>query len=340
MNIQHNISIKDLNTFGVDISVDTLCSIDSDEDFFKDEFFDCLKDSNILILGGGSNTLFTKDFKGTVIHIKNQGKTILSKTETYIQVKVSAGEDWDSFVKWSVKNNIVGLHNLAYIPGSVGATPIQNVGAYGVEIRDFLEEVEIFDIKDHTLKTLKNAQCEFGYRDSVFKNELKNKVIVKSVTFKLPIFKNSIDEKYLQYSGIKECLGEKEVTPKSMYDCIKSIRESKLPKVEEYGSCGSTFKNPQITVSQYEKLLKTFPELPKFETENINIVKIPAAYVLEKLGWKNRRDGNVGTWIYHPLIVTNYGNASGHDILTFINKMKDDFKSNTSLDLECEINII
>lgn len=340
MNIQHNQSIKQLNTFRVDIKVDTLCSIESKDDFHNKEFHNCLNDKNIFILGGGSNTLFTKDFKGTVIHIKTVGKEILKQTDKDIEVKVSAGENWDSFVKWSVENNTVGLHNLAYIPGSVGATPIQNVGAYGVEIKDFIKEVEIFDIDTHNTRILNNLECKFGYRDSIFKNELKDKVVITSVTFNLPIFKGQIDKKYLEYSGIKECLEDKEITPLTMYECIKSIRESKLPKVEEYGSCGSTFKNPEINISEYERLIKIFPQLPKFETDNKNTVKIPAAYILEKLGWKNRRDGDVGTWIYHPLIVTNYGNGSAKDILTFIKKVEDDFKSKTNLTLECEINII
>ena len=340
MKIEKNISIKDLNTFRVDVNVDTLCTINSEKDFLSKDFFECLKSKNILILGGGSNILFTKDFKGTVILLKNTGKEILKKTDSYILVKINAGEDWDSFVQWSVENNLEGLHNLAYIPGTVGATPIQNVGAYGVEIKDFLTEVEVFNIKEHSIKTVTNAECKFGYRNSIFKNELMDKVIVKSVTFKLPIFKNKMDSKYLEYSGVKEALEGKDITPSTLYECIKNIRENKLPKVQEYGSCGSTFKNPEISVSEYTRLLKIYPQLPKFETNKRDVVKIPAAYILEKLGWKNRRQGDVGTWIYHPLIVTNYGNASGKDILSLINTMKQDFKSNTKLNLECEINII
>lgn len=340
MEISYNQSIKHLNTFNVDITANRLCYINSNDDFSNPQFIKCLTDKNIYILGKGSNTLFTKNFNGTIIILRNLGKKIVQKTPTHIEVQVNAGEDWDSFVKWSVKNNVVGLHNLAYIPGSVGATPIQNVGAYGVEIKDFLKEVEVFDIEKHTVKKISNSECKFGYRDSIFKNELKNKVIIKSVTFVLPIFNNDVDKKYTEYAGIFELINNRKITPKLMYTCIKKIRQSKLPEIKEYGSCGSTFKNPEITVSQYNNLLKIFPQLPKFETDKENIVKIPAAHILEKLGWKNKRDGDVGTWIYHPLIVTNYGNASGEEILQFINKMKSDFKSKTTLDLECEINII
>ncbi len=340
MNILSNVSLKTLNTFHVDVMANTLCSIDSDKDFTNTKLFEYLDSKNLLVLGGGSNILFTKDFKGNVILVKNLGKKIVSKTDSFFEINIQAGENWDSFVQWSVDNNLMGLHNLAYIPGTVGATPIQNVGAYGVEVKDFITEVEIFNIENRKIQILTNSECDFGYRDSIFKNELKNKVIIKSVTFKLPIFKGHIDEKYLEYPGIKESLKEKDITPKTVYKAIKKIREEKLPKVEEYGSCGSTFKNPQIHISEYKKLLSQFPELPRFETNNPDTVKIPAAYILEKLGWKNRREGQVGTWIHHPLIVTNYGNCSGQEILQFINNIKDDIKSKTNLDLECEINII
>lgn len=340
MIVEKNVSLKKLNTFKVDINTDILLTIDSDTDFTNKEFLTFIKNDNLLILGGGSNILFTKDFNGSVILIQTKGKKILNESDKFLTVRVSAGENWDDFVKWSVKKNLVGLHNLALIPGTVGATPIQNVGAYGVEVKDFLTEVEVFNIQTHTIEVIKNSECKFGYRDSIFKNELKNRVIIKSVTFKLQKYTGLIDGKYTEYSGIKDEIKEKVPTPKNIYDAVIRLRESKLPKVQEYGSCGSTFKNPEITIDQYDKLLKIFPELPKYDTEKKDIVKIPAAYILEKLGWKNKRKGDVGTWIYHPLIVTNYGNASGEDILSFINEIKSDFKSNTNLDLECEINII
>ncbi len=340
MRTEHNISLKGLNTFCVEVKTNTLCTIEQEEDFSNKELQGVFKERNFLILGGGSNILFTKDFPGTVILIRNKGKKILEETDDYITVEVNAGEEWDSFVKWSTKKGLVGLHNLAKIPGTVGATPIQNVGAYGAEIKDFLQEVKIIDLESGREEILQNKECKFGYRDSIFKNELKDRVIVKSVIFKLEKFKNKIDEKYLSYAGIKEDLLGKKINPQNIYYSISKIRDSKLPKVEEYGSCGSTFKNPEIAISEYERLIKIYPELPKFDTNDENIVKIPAAYILEQLGWKNRKEGEVGTWIYHPLIVTNYGEASGMDILSFIDKMKLDFKSHTDLDLECEINII
>lgn len=340
MKVEKNVSLKQLNTFRVDVYTDILLTIDNDNDFSNKEVKEYLNSDNLLILGGGSNILFTKDFNDCVTLIRNYGKKILDESDQSLTVQVSAGESWEDFLKWSVKKNLIGLHNLALIPGTVGATPIQNVGAYGVEIKDFLTEVEVFNLQTHNTQSIKNSECRFGYRDSIFKNELKDKVIIKSVTFKLLKYTGIIDDRYTEYSGIKDDIKDKEPTPKNIYDCVVRLRESKLPKVQEYGSCGSTFKNPEITIDEYSRVLKIFPELPKYETENNDIVKIPAAYILEKLGWKNKRKGDVGTWIYHPLIVTNYGNATGQDILSFINEIKSDFKSNTNLELECEINII
>ena len=339
MKVVKDISLKDYNTFKVECYTDTLLILEKERDFSKKVLEEHLRNNPFLILGGGSNILFTKDFKGTIVLVKNKGKKILNETDDYIDIQVSAGQDWDEFVQLCVKKELLGIHNLALIPGSTGATPIQNVGAYGVEIKDILLSVTYLNLGDWKEYVLNSRECKFGYRDSIFKNELKEKVILKDVAFRLYKYKGEIDNKYLEYSGIKEELEGKEVNPLSIYNAIVKIREGKLPKVEEYGSCGSTFKNPQISIKEYERLLKIYPQLPKYETDRKNLVKIPAAYILEKLGWKNKRKGSVGTWIYHPLIVTNYSNASGNQIYSFINDIQTDFKSNTNIDLECEINI-
>ncbi len=340
MRIQKDVSLAKLNTFGVDVNATSVLTFENGDDFSNTNIGGYLKAKSFLILGRGSNILFTKDYPGNIILMKNSGKEILHEDQDSVTVKVNAGHNWDKFVKWSIDNNLVGLHNLALIPGTCGATPIQNVGAYGVEVKEYITEVEIFNTESFGKEIVTNSKCKFGYRDSIFKNELKEKAIVTSVTFKLKKFKGDIDEKYLKYSGIKEALDGKDLTPRTLYECIVNIRNEKLPKVEEYGSCGSTFKNPEISISEYERLLLKFPQLPKFDTDREGIVKIPAAHILEKLGWKNKRSGDVGTWIYHPLIVTNYGNATGEEILSFIKDLQSDFKSETNLDLECEINII
>ncbi|MDX9739039.1 MAG: UDP-N-acetylmuramate dehydrogenase [Candidatus Dojkabacteria bacterium] len=339
MRLEYDKSLKKLNTFKVDIKSKLLLTVEDDREFNPELLDKYLKD-NFYILGEGSNTLFTKDFDGTVLLIRNKGIRIVEKDSDYILVEVSAGENWNDFVNWSIDNKFIGLQNLVDIPGNVGASPIQNIGAYGPEVKDFITEVQIYDIERKGCRTLSNKECDFGYRDSIFKNHLKGKVIVKSVTFKLERYKGVIDDKYLQYSGIQDKLKGKKPTLRALALAVKQIREEKLPCLDTYGSCGSTFKNLEIELSKYKELEKRFVGLPMYETKDSNIVKIPTAYILEKLGWKNKREGNVGTWTYHPLIVTNYGNATAQEIHSFILKMQNDFKFNTGLELETEINII
>ncbi|KKP43096.1 MAG: UDP-N-acetylenolpyruvoylglucosamine reductase, UDP-N-acetylmuramate dehydrogenase, partial [candidate division WS6 bacterium GW2011_GWC1_33_20] len=312
---------KELNTFKVDCITKTHIVVENNNDFKDKEFLKYTNDTNPLFLGGGSNVLFTKNLTQPVVQIKTKGKEVKKENDKFMIIKIEAGENWDDFVKWSIEHNLIGLQNLAYIPGTVGATPIQNVGAYGVETKDFLVEVSVINIKDGTEITLTNKECKFGYRDSIKYN-------------------GHIDDKYLQYAGIKEMADNQNLSLNSLYKIIADIRKSKLPSIEKYGTCGSTFKNPQLPIDEYERLKEQFPDLPMYSTEIENIVKIPAAYILEKLGWKNKRVGDVGTWIYHPLIVTNYGNATGAEILSFIKDMQTDFKSKTNLDLETEINIV
>jgi UDP-N-acetylmuramate dehydrogenase len=340
MEIHSNVSLKDLNTFKVDVNAKSLLTIDSHQDFTNKKILKHIRSDNHIVIGGGSNILFTKDYTGIVVLIRNKGKKVVDETSNDITVEVNAGENFNEFVKWSVDRKLMGLHNLALIPGTIGAVPIQNVGAYNTEIKEYITQVKYLNLKCAKEEILRNSECKFKYRDSIFRKELKNKVIVKSVTFKLQKYLGEMDRKYLQYEGIAEILQKRKATPTTMYNAIKKIREKKLPKIEEYGSCGSTFKNPEIPLSEYNRLLSSFPQLPKYDTKKRNIVKIPAAYLLEKFGWKNRRDGQVGTWKHHPLIVTNYGNAKAEDILSFIQSIQKDFKAKTCLDLECEINII
>ena len=339
MKFESEKSLKEFNSFKVDVKCKLLLTVEDDCEFVSDLLDKYLKEQ-FYILGEGSNTLFSKDFKGTILLVRNRGIRIIEQDPNYVLVNISAGENWNDFVNWSIEKELVGLQNLADIPGNVGACPIQNIGAYGVEVKDFITEVEIYDIERKECKKLSNKECNFGYRDSIFKNLLKGKVIVKSVTFKLEKYKGAVDEKYLQYGGIQEKLEGKKPTLNTLHLAIKQIRKEKLPSLDMYGSCGSTFKNLEVEIEKYKGLEKQFVGLPMYETRDANIVKIPTAYILEKLGWKNRREGDVGTWIYHPLIVTNYGNASEREIYSFILKMQSDFKTNTGLELETEINII
>ena len=339
MKIQKGVSLKKYNTFHVDVIANRLITIEDSRDLLSSDITPYLKDTNILFLGRGSNTLFTKDFEGTIFLLRNTGIEIEQEDSDETVVKVNAGVDWNDLVLWSTKANLLGLQNLIDIPGNVGSSPIQNIGAYGVEIKEYIKGVKIYNLEDGKEQILTNEECHFGYRDSVFKNELKGKVVITQVILKLKKYKGILDDRYIEYAGIKEKIGDREVDLNSLLQIVRDIRKEKLPPIEEYGSCGSTFKNLLVDINKYKELEQKFVGLPSFETEQKDIVKIPTAYILDKLGWKNRRERNVGTWIYHPLIVTNYGGASGKEILAFILKMQDNFKEHTGLYLEPEINI-
>ncbi len=339
---KENISLKAYNTFGVDVCAKSMYEIRNLEEIqylYEQGIFS----SRFLILGDGSNILFTKDFDSTIIKINLQGKEILENNDEHVKLKISAGEKLEEIVKWSVENNWIGIQNLALIPGTIGATPIQNVGAYGVEIKDVLENVEYFDLKNGMVKTISVSDCEFGYIDSIFKHKLKDFAIITSITIKLKNFqKQELPERYLAYGDITKELEThfaKPYTLKNLYDAICNIRKSKLPDIKEYGSCGSTFQNPIVSQEKYLNIQKKYESIPSFPTSDKRFVKIPAAYILEKLGWKNKRIGKGGTWT-HPLIVTNYGNANPKDILNVIEQMQKDFYDEIGVKLETEINII
>ncbi|HAM96391.1 TPA: UDP-N-acetylenolpyruvoylglucosamine reductase [Patescibacteria group bacterium] len=340
--LKKNVSLKNYNTFGVNVNAKQMYEIQNIKDL-QSLFEEGIISNPFLVLGDGSNILFTKDFDGTIIKINLHGKEILEDTDKYIKLKISAGEKLEEIVKWTVENNLIGIQNLALIPGTIGATPIQNVGAYGVEIKDVLESVEFFDLKNGIVKTISGLDCEFGYRDSIFKHELKGLAIVTSITIKLEKYKQQeLPERYLAYGDITKELESqysKPYTLENLYQSICNIRKSKLPDVKEYGSCGSTFQNPIVSLEQYIEIKKKYESIPSFPTSERNFVKIPAAYILEKLGWKNRRVGKCGTWT-HPLIVTNYDNASPKDILDVIEQIQKDFYDNIGVRLETEINII
>ncbi|HCC68085.1 TPA: UDP-N-acetylenolpyruvoylglucosamine reductase [Patescibacteria group bacterium] len=344
MKLSKNKSLKKLNTFMVDAYSNQYIEVDSVKDL-KEIFDKKVFNEDFLILGGGSNILFVNDFKGIVIHPNLLGKGIVEENKKTVTIKIGAGENWEKFVEWSVHQNYLGLQNLANIPGDCGATPVQNIGAYGVEVKNFITSVEYFNTKTGEIKEITNKECKFRYRNSIFKHDLKNNALITAITFKLEKWEKdkAIPEKYLQYKGITDYLEKnysKPYTIKKVYDSICNIRDEKLPKVGKYGSCGSTFTNPLISEVEYKRLLEKYPELPNYTTENEGVVKIPTAYILDKLGWKNKRVGKCGTWIKHPLIVTNYENATGEEIYNLIQIIQKDFFDNTGIRLNTEINII
>ncbi len=337
MTIYENQSLLLLNTFHIDASTRYLVEINSESDFLsliKDKRY---IDSNKLVLGGGSNLLFTKDFEGIVIKNNLLGKELVKEDEEHYYVKAGAGEVWHEFVLWCIKNNYAGLENLSLIPGKVGASPMQNIGAYGIEIKDVFESLEALDMQTGENVVFTNTQCEFGYRESVFKRKYKNRYFIKSVTFKLtkhPKFNTSYGaiEKELEVMGVKD------LSIKAISDAVISIRSSKLPDPAQIGNAGSFFKNPEVSASKYESLKKEFPTIVGYPLENGN-VKLAAGWLIEQCGWKGKREGDAGVHVNQALVLVNYDKAKGSEIYHLSTAILKSVHEKFGVDLEREVNI-
>ena len=333
--ISSNFSLKEYNTFNIDVKSDKFISINS-----EDQIIDFLSqnkgEENIFILGGGSNVLFSKDYKGTIVHISIKGKKIIEELDDSISIEVSSGENWHEFVKWSIENNYGGIENLSLIPGNVGAAPIQNIGAYGVELKDVFDSCRVLLIDSNEIKHYNKDECEFDYRSSVFKSKQKNKYVILSIRLKLTKEPHSYN---LSYDSLKKRFNDKEINLSNISEEIIKIRESKLPDPNKIGNCGSFFKNPLIESTKLDKLLEKYPKLPHHKSQN-GLYKVPAAWLIEKMGFKQKSLGDVGVYINQPLVVVNNGNANGSDILNFTNSIKKSVKEEFNIDLQEEVNII
>ena len=333
--ISSNFSLKHYNTFNIDVRSDKFISINS-----EDQLIDFLSqhkgEENIFFLGGGSNVLFSKDYNGTIIHISIKGKKIIEELDDKIIIEVSSGENWHDFVKWSIDNNYGGIENLSLIPGNVGAAPIQNIGAYGVELKDVFDSCRVLSIDSNEIKIFNKEECDFNYRSSVFKSSQKNKYVILSIRLKLTKEPHSYN---LSYDSLRERLNDKEINLSNISEEIVKIRESKLPDPKKIGNCGSFFKNPFIGTEKLDILLEKYPKLPYHKGKN-GLYKIPAAWLIEKMGFKKKSLGDAGVYINQPLVIVNNGNASGSDILNFANSIKKSVKENFNIDLEEEVNII
>jgi len=333
--ISSNFSLKEYNTFNIDVKSDKFISINS-----EDQLIDFLSqnkgEENIFVLGGGSNVLFSKDYKGTIVHISIKGKKIIEELDDSIIIEVSSGENWHEFVKWSIENNYGGIENLSLIPGNVGAAPIQNIGAYGVELKDVFDSCRVLLIDSNEIKHYNKDECEFDYRSSVFKSKQKNKYIILSIRLKLTKEPHSYN---LSYDSLKKRFNDKEINLSNISEEIIKIRESKLPDPNKIGNCGSFFKNPLIESTKLDKLLEKYPKLPHHKSQN-GLYKVPAAWLIEKMGFKQKSLGDVGVYINQPLVVVNNGNANGSDILNFTNSIKKSVKEEFNIDLQEEVNII
>tara|TARA_A100001011_G_scaffold171425_1_gene180298 strand:+ start:17308 stop:18309 length:1002 start_codon:yes stop_codon:yes gene_type:complete len=333
MKIHRNSSLKKLNTFNVDEVARLIFVVDSISDL--PNILSNKKDK-ILVLGGGSNILFTKSYDGLIINLKNKGKKIIQEDEKSVLVEVSAGENWHDFVLWAIKNNFGGLENLSLIPGNVGAAPIQNIGAYGVELKDIF-----YSCKGLMLDTLsefefKKTECEFDYRTSIFKSALKNKTVITSVKLILTKSKHNYN---IDYKDLNINLKNTELSVKKISDEVIKIRTSKLPDPKFFGNCGSFFKNPIVNSFTYESLLDKFPNTPAHKIDDNNY-KISAAWLIDQSGFKNKKDKNVGVYKNQPLVIINYGKATGKELLNFALNIKETIYNNFEIELEEEVIIM
>lgn len=337
MQVIENYSLKLLNTFGIDVKAKFFAEISNQSDLealFAQKVFL----GKHLLLGGGSNILFVQDFDAYVLKISSKGIEVLKEDSEVVVIKAQAGEDWDSFVEFCVNKGYGGIENLSLIPGNVGSCPIQNIGAYGVEVKDVIESVEVYEKSTLERRVLSNSQCCFGYRNSIFKNESKDKYIITSVTFRLS--KNS--KVNIEYGAIKQelsSLGMSYPEIKDVRQAVCNIRNAKLPDYKLLGNAGSFFKNPVISSSQYHSLIKNFPKLVSYKLDD-DLVKVAAGWLIEQAGWKGYREGDAGVHEKQALVLVNYGNASGKDILNLSKEIIDSIASKFGVLLEREVNII
>lgn len=313
--------------------------IKSREDFLEAINFAQNQAVDIFILGGGSNTIITKPLKSLVLKNEIKGVKIKKETKTQVFLEVMSGESWMKLVNYSVNQGFYGLENLASIYGTVGAAPIQNIGAYGAEFSQVFDSLLALDLKTGQEKTFKNKDCNFGYRNSVFKGKYKNRFFIYSLVLKL----KKQGRLNLKYGSIAQELakkGIKKASPKDVADLVNSIRAEKLPNPAILPNAGSFFKNPEIKISQLKKLQAIYPEIAVFPSSKKGMIKIPAGWLIEKAGLKGKRFTQVGMYEKQALILVNYGGASGQDIIKMINRVKKIVKEKFALDLEEEVNVL
>lgn len=333
INIEKDFSLKKLNTFGIEAIAREYVRITTTEEL-KSFILSGIPE-NRLIIGGGSNLLFTGDPDGMIIHPDIKGISILRQDEETADIAAACGENWDSFVGYCCRNEFSGLENLSLIPGNVGAAPVQNIGAYGVEAKDRILWVEGFDPETGEFQRMRRDDCRFGYRTSIFKQQMSNRFIITTVAFRL-------DKKprfVLSYGNVEEEFRKKELqNSAALRECIIQIRKSKLPDPELFGNAGSFFKNPVISHIRFSKLKAMFPGIPSYPDGQC--IKIPAAWLIEKAGWKGVKEKNTGTWPAQPLVIVNYGNATGSEIFEFSLKIMNAVREKFGIELESEVKVI
>lgn len=334
--IEENVNIAPYTTFGISANAKSLAVFSSTEELQK--LLDKNSGRNITVLGGGSNVLFTQDYDGLILVNRIKGISIVRENKNEVYVKVGAGENWHELVLHCIEKRWGGIENLSLIPGSVGASPMQNIGAYGVEIKDVFEELTAMNVETLKEETFDHAQCQFGYRESVFKRALKGKYIITSVTYRLT--KNP--EVNTSYGAIEKELERKNIvspTIKDVSDAVIAIRRSKLPDPKEIGNAGSFFKNPVVKKEVLEKIQVNYPNAPFYPIDDA-FVKVPAGWLIDTAGWKGKRFGSFGVHVNQALVLVNYDYAKGSDIYELSQQILDDIQDKFGILLEREVNII
>lgn len=335
--IEHNIDLRPYNTFGISVKSSAFARFSN-----LDELRLSLKQLNenqpLLILGGGSNLLFTQDFNGLTLKNEIKGVEIVEENEEYAIVKAGAGENWHQFVLKTIDLGLAGLENLSLIPGNVGASPMQNIGAYGREIKDVFFELEAYHIATGEIHYFDNAGCEFGYRESVFKNKFKGQYIIISVSYKLNK-KHDVNTSYGAIEAELSKMGINNPTIKDVSNAVISIRSSKLPNPAEIGNAGSFFKNPVVPLSILEKIEQNYENVPNYPAANGH-VKLAAGWLIEQAGWKGKTMDNYGVHKLQALVLVNYGGAKGKEIFDLSSKIMADVKNKFGVELEREVNIL
>jgi len=333
--IKKHVSLKPYNTFGVDVSAKAFASIESLEDLKS-----ILKanPSKLLVLGGGSNILLTKNVEELVLHINLKGIKICEENDSTTQIMVAAGENWHDFVMWTLERNLGGLENLSLIPGNIGTAPIQNIGAYGVELKDSFVSCEAFNLQTLEVETFSKEDCKFGYRNSVFKSEYKGQYIITALTLELTKVNHKLKTAYGAITNELKQMGVLKPTIQDVSKAVIAIRQSKLPDPKKLGNSGSFFKNPVISKEKFTILLEQFPNMPNYTVSEMQ-VKIPAGWLIETAGFKGKNFGNYGVHKHQALVLVNHGGASGRDILALSKLIQITIKTIFGIALETEVNV-
>ncbi|AQG81243.1 UDP-N-acetylmuramate dehydrogenase [Spirosoma montaniterrae] len=341
VNIQSHVCLKPYNTFGIDVRARYWVEVNHEDDLpallHLTEFLDTPK----LILGGGSNVLLCHDFDGLVVKMSIQGIDVVREDDEHIYLKAGAGIVWHELVMYCVERGYAGMENLSLIPGTVGAAPMQNIGAYGVELEQIFDSLTAVHIKTGDIQTFNHADCAFGYRESVFKHNLKGQYIITSVTFRLakqPTF-------HTRYGAIRETLADmgvsdENLTIRAISDAVMHIRRSKLPDPADIGNAGSFFKNPEIPQTQFEALKAQHDDLPGYPLADTDRVKVPAGWLIERAGWKGYRSGDAGVHAKQALVLVNYGKATGDEILNLARQVQSSVQERFGISISPEVNVI